>query len=115
VRVEQRTLRERWLIDHNKQAIGRPLTSQGRMARKTKLQSLNLIRAMVRHSRHGNGRREVLTCGWNSTFTHYLPAEAGCGFESCCVADFYSRAEEHAGENYKVGSTVLGRVLGHLK
>ena len=57
----------------------------------------------------------MLTGGWNSTFTYYLAAEARCGFESCCVADFYSRAEEHAGENYKVGSTVLGRVLGHLK
>lgn len=109
MRVEQQTLRERWLIDHNKQAIGRPLTSQGRMARKTKLQSLNLIRAMVRHSPRDDGRREMLTGGWNSTFTYYLAAEARCGFESCCATDFYSRAEEHAGEDYKVGSTDLER------
>jgi hypothetical protein len=109
VRVAQRTLRERWLIDHNKQAIGRPLTSQGRMARKTKLQSLSLIKAMVCHGPHDKGRREMLTGGWNSTFTYYLAAEARCGFESCGAADFYSRAEEHAGEDYKVGSTHLER------
>jgi hypothetical protein len=51
----------------------------------------------------------MLTGGWNSTFTYYLAAEARCGFESCCTADFYSRAEEHAGEDYEVGSTDLER------
>jgi hypothetical protein len=58
---------------------------------------------------HDNGRREMLTGGWNSTFTYYLAAEARCGFESCCAADFYSRAEEYAGEDYKVGSADLER------
>ncbi len=73
----------------------------GLMARKTKPQWSNLIRAMVSEAPwHGEERAALIELC--SAFAYNFAAEAWGGFESGRAAHFHSGAEEYAGEDHQV-------------